>query len=131
MQHNFYSNREKTPEQRFWEKVDKSGECWLWTGAHLPPPRCYGKFKVSAAGGYAHRYSWLLHFGDIPNGLEVCHTCDNGLCVNPAHLWLGTHADNMADRDTKGRTHRGPQHNPNPVHIPKNSQQIKLGPSAN
>ena len=52
---------------------------------------------------YMHRYSWIIHFGNVPDGLQVCHTCDNPPCVNPSHLFLGTAKDNAIDREKKGR----------------------------
>ena len=85
---------------RFWPKVDKSGACWLWTAAAR---NGYGQLRVGARIIQSHRVSWELHHGPIPEGLHVLHTCDNPSCVNPDHLWLGTHGENMADRDAKGR----------------------------
>ena len=85
-------------EGRFWNKVKKTDGCWEWMGF------CnrYGKFTYEG-GQLAHRYSWLLHKGPIPDDLHVLHRCDNTKCVNPEHLFLGTHDDNMKDKAKKGR----------------------------
>lgn len=87
--------------ERFWRSVDKTDAdgCWLW--------RCvsgkYGQFTVNGRNIGAHRASWAMHFGPIPDGVFVCHRCDNPRCVRPDHLFLGTHGDNMADMVAKGR----------------------------
>ncbi len=92
----------------FWSKVNRSGgddACWEWQAACHK--RGYGIFKAQFTNK-AHRAAWVIHNEKpIPEGLCVCHTCDNPPCVNPAHLFLGTHQDNMIDRDKKGRAAMG------------------------
>lgn len=96
---------------RFWTYVSKGSttECWLWTGSRLSvafpangPKVGYGRFNKQYRTHLAHRVSWVIAFGD-PGALFVLHRCDTPLCVNPAHLWLGTHKDNSDDKVTKGR----------------------------
>ncbi|HYD52923.1 MAG TPA: HNH endonuclease [Gemmatimonadaceae bacterium] len=95
---------------RFWAKVERRGpdECWPWTGATYPGG--YGTVRTEDGHEGAHRVSWMLAHGPIPNvdgadhrGTCVLHRCDNRRCVNPAHLFLGTHRDNVSDMVQKGR----------------------------
>lgn len=92
-------------EASFWSKVDRSGgddACWPWTAARTAFG--YGTTWWRGEAQRAHRVAWAIAIGPIPDGLHVCHSCDDPPCCNPAHLWLGTAADNAADRDRKGRT---------------------------
>lgn len=92
----------------FWSKVEVRGpdDCWEWTGYRMKFG--YGRFPLghrpSRRNVLAHRAVWVLTYGGIPDGLDVCHDCDNPPCCNTRHLFLGTHRDNMIDRENKGRT---------------------------
>lgn len=97
--------------ERFWAKVDKNGPtpphlpglgaCWAWRAS--VNRKGYGEFSRGARIAKAHRVSWELAHGPIPEGMFVCHHCDNPSCVNPAHLFLGTNRDNAIDMTAKGR----------------------------
>lgn len=98
-----------TLSERFWAKVDKScgpDACWPWTGSRNPRKgrqMDYGHFWNGSRSMPAHRFSWELANGPVPSGLFVLHRCDNPPCCNPEHLFAGTHRDNMADMNAKGR----------------------------
>ena len=91
-----------TLEERFWSKVRKADgdACWAWTGAKRSD---YGAIKIAGDSVLAHRVAWELTNGPIPEGQHVLHRCDNPPCVNPSHLFTGSHADNMRDAFRKGR----------------------------
>jgi hypothetical protein len=94
--------------ERFWKKVDQRAddECWPWTAAHNQLG--YGVIRENGRNLFAHRVAYELTFGPIPEGLVICHVCDNGECCNPMHLWAGTMRENTEDMLVKGRA-RGPQ----------------------
>lgn len=87
--------------QRFWDRVDTSGDCWLWLGSICKGG--YGRFPLKDKTQRAHRVAWEMTYGSIPNGLFACHKCDRRACVRPSHLFLGTAADNIKDMIEKGR----------------------------
>jgi hypothetical protein len=90
---------------RFWSYVDRGDpeDCWPWLRNAHGGQMGYGRFKSRGVNRAAHRVAWELTNGPIPEGIFVCHHCDNPPCCNPAHLFLGTQAENLSDRDQKGR----------------------------
>lgn len=93
---------EGSAAERFWDRVEQSDGCWLWVAGTKNSG--YGVFAPTHGEVHmAHRYSWMLANGPIPDGMLVCHTCDVKLCVRPDHLFLGTAKENMDDMRRKGR----------------------------
>lgn len=96
---------------RFNKFVDKTEGCWNWIGGKMANKR-YGSFHIGSNNRSAHRVSYELYKGPLGK-LHVLHKCDNGLCVNPDHLFLGTHTENMRDASNKNRFNRDPEKQPN------------------
>lgn len=118
----------KLGPEDFWSRVDKGYGCWIYSGPSLGDG--YGAF----GGTSAHRYSYTLHYGPIPDGLEILHHCDVKRCVRPDHLFKGTQNDNMQDAKQKGRTCSGDK-NGSRTHIERMQRGVdrhnaKLNPDA-
>lgn len=98
----------------FWDKVDirSPDECWPWVASTFP--HGYGKVSVKVRGSWillrANRVAYTLTHGCVPEGADVCHSCDTPGCCNPLHLWPGTHQENMSDMNAKGRISHGIHH---------------------
>jgi len=90
-------------QDRFLKKVNKTDDCWIWLGAKKTRSG-YGNFFYRKKVIHAHRASYLIFIGSIPDNLYVCHHCDNPSCVNPKHLFIGTQDDNMKDMIKKNRS---------------------------
>ena len=109
--------------ERFWRRVVKTDTCWLWQGGEKSKAG-YGKIGLGGRGAtqvLAHRFSYELHNGPIPDGLVVMHSCDNPRCVNPSHFSVGTHSENTIDSVRKGRWKSIP-----PMHCGESQHSSKL-----
>lgn len=95
----------KTAEERFNHYVIKCDGCWDWSGSK--DVNGYGRLNINSVPALAHRVSWAVHNGPIPEGKHVLHKCDNPSCSNPDHLFLGTHRENVADKMQKDRHRYG------------------------
>ncbi len=109
-------------KERFEQYFEKTNGCWIWKGGTASANGMKrGTFNIKRANGKrspepAYRTSWKLYVGEIPDGISVCHRCDNELCINPDHLFLATHRENMLDMFLKGR---------NKVGIKKNDRLLR------
>lgn len=114
---------EKTRE-RFWAKVRKTRGCWIWVAARFS--NGYGHIRIKGKDCLAHRISWELHYGPIPAGLLVCHTCDRPACTRPDHLFLGTQSQNIQDAKAKGRLATGERNgsHTHPERVPRGDRHV-------
>lgn len=104
-------SKDMSYEERFFQKVNKTDSCWLWTGA--VNSKGYGSMMFEGKVTSTHRLSFMWFKEEIPKGMHICHSCDVPACVNPEHLWVGTHSDNMQDmiaKDRHGRSMRTQTH---------------------
>ncbi len=110
-----------TPNERFWNMVITGDSCWKWKGA--TGQKGHAIFSLNQRAIRAHRYSFEIHFGPVPKGMQVCHTCDNPPCTNPEHLFLGTNKDNVDDMVSKKRHTFGSR---NPMAKLKESDVLRI-----
>lgn len=110
--------------ENYTHRADGEDGCWVWTGCRSSSG--YGALNVAGRMVATHRLAWEMANGAIPSGLFICHSCDNPSCINPAHLFLGTHIQNMADCKSKKRTMRGERHHQAKLSISV-VREIRLG----
>ena len=124
LKHGDPAHKRLPARERFWKFVDKRADdaCWPWVGR--TDIRGYGQFRVGDAPRPAPRVSYQIHFGDIPEGMYVCHACDEPGCVNPAHLFLGSPRDNAVDMVNK-RRHRFGERSPFSKLVPDDVRAIR------
>lgn len=107
-----FRKKGRSTQERFFDLVlpEPNTGCWLWDGALSG--KGYGRLNIEKRMVQAHRFSWEIHYGAIPDGLQACHKCDVRCCVNPEHLFLGTQSENLQDMVAKGRDNplRGEEH---------------------
>jgi hypothetical protein len=111
-------------ESDFWDRMRRTESgCWEWQGAH--DPWGYGNLGVAGVFKKAHRYAYELAVGPIPDGMDVCHRCDNPPCCNPDHLWLGTERQRSHDARTKGRLKSQPPTGEASPHAKLTADQVR------
>ncbi|MCP4042048.1 MAG: helix-turn-helix domain-containing protein [Gammaproteobacteria bacterium] len=112
-------------KRRFFSKVRFESDCWEWIGSRSSGYGMIGSGGALGPNVLAHRLSWKIHVGDIPDGLDILHSCDNRGCVNPRHLFPGTHADNMLDMCKKMRQRRSDGSPPFEPHQIREMREMK------
>lgn len=123
------SSKRGTLEERFWSRVLKGEKCWEWQG-YCCNQTGYGRIYGKGRKWNAHRLSWVVHNGDVPDGSVIRHKCDNRKCVNPEHLDIGTQADNVRDMWERGRAVPPPRWNDGtaePLEVRKQKNRERMG----